>query len=148
MSGGEELFEHVLVVMAGGEESGKIMDTKLVKFKNSFTEEQREAIWQYVIDHTKKPDDTGFFVSRLCFRDQDDMWKRIHARYIGDFSRYNKLERQEQANKTALSLMKKNADFFSKVTEQITNNGTFAQKLVLWIYRKTRNYLKCVKIKI
>ena len=55
----------------------------------------REAIWQWLIDHSKV-EDTGFLNIRFYLKDQDDFWKRVHYRYTGQFERYNKIERESR----------------------------------------------------
>lgn len=106
----------------------------------SFTEDQREAIWQYVIDHSQiQPN--GYHGIQFYIRNQDDFWERVHARYTGQFSRYDKLEKQNLADIATLRYAEKIGRNVEKKIKEIEASRNLLNKLFLFLYRKTRNYL-------
>jgi hypothetical protein len=108
--------------------------------KKSFTQNQEDAIWQYFIDHSKiQPN--GYLGIMFYVKDVDDFWKRVYARYTGDFKRYDKLEKQMRQDSIAFSIMKADSRRKSKVTDRIDSDGTLKEKMILWLYRKTRDIL-------
>ena len=116
------------------------MTKQWTKFKMSFTEEQREAIWQYVIDHSQiQPN--GYHGIQFYIRNQDDLWERLHARYTGQFNRYDKLEKQNQSDRQALVYANKMGYKNDKIAKEIKASGNLYKKLILFIYRKSRDYL-------
>lgn len=106
----------------------------------SFTEEQRDAIWQYVIDHSMiQPN--GYHGIQFYIRNEDDLWERLHARYTGAFERYNKLEKQNQADRQSLSFAEKLGRIVEKKIRKIDDGFNPIKKSALFLYRITRNYL-------
>lgn len=67
-------------------------------FKKTFTQDQEDAIWQFLIDHSQVQKN-GYLGIQLYVRDVDDLWKRIYARKTGNFKRYeaqDKMTRQRE----------------------------------------------------
>jgi hypothetical protein len=61
-------------------------------FKKSFTQRQEDSFWQYFIDHSTV-EANGYYKILFHVKDIDDFWRRLYARYTGEFKRYDKLER-------------------------------------------------------
>ena len=108
-----------------------------VKFKKSFTQEQENAIWQYFIDHSRIESST-FMRITFGIRDVNDFWKRVHARYAGNYSRYNKLEKAQKQQKLAHAFNTLLSNYYTDLTSHIENHGTWYQKTILWLHQKTR----------
>lgn len=66
--------------------SMKIHYADIDTFKNSMTAHMREAIWSYMTDHMSLAQD-GSRKAYMIFRDEDDFWRRVYARYSGKFSK-------------------------------------------------------------
>lgn len=64
-----------------------------VDFKRTFTQEQEDALWQYLMDHSRV-EVNGYYGVQLYFRDKDDFWNRVHSRATGEFIRYD-VEKKE-----------------------------------------------------
>ena len=110
------------------------------EFKKTFTQEQEDAIWQYFIDHSKLQPN-GYWGIMFYIKDVDDFWRRLHARYTGDFTRYDKLEKKNKQDETAFNIMKWHARHMSKRTDQIRESGTYLEKVMLWSYQRLRDKL-------
>lgn len=111
-----------------------------IKFKKSFTEEQRDALWQYIIDHSMiQPN--GYHGIQFYIRNEDDFWERVNSRYTLEFSRYNKLEKQNQVDRQALQFAEKMGRNTTKKIKDINDGKNVFKKLVLLIYRKSRDYI-------
>lgn len=110
------------------------------EFKKSFTQEQEDAIWQWMIDHSKI-NKFGFFIINLSVKNVNDMWKRIFARYNGDFKRYEILEKQEKQQSVNLLITQKRMKHIADVSFSIDNGKNYYRKFLLWIHRKTRKLL-------
>ncbi len=110
------------------------------QFKKSFTKEQEDAIWQYLIDHSKVQRN-GYLGIQIYVRELDDFWRRVFARYNGDFKRYEKLEKAHTQTLTAMYIMQKDAIRKSKIVGRILKSGSVIEKLALFFYRKSRDYL-------
>jgi hypothetical protein len=65
-------------------------------FKKQFTEDQEIALWQYFIDHSNI-EPNGYHRIGFHVKDMDDFWKRVFARYSGDFKRYEILRKEYKA---------------------------------------------------
>ena len=112
-----------------------------VDLKKSFTQKQEDALWQYFIDHSKVQKN-GFLGIMFYIKDVDDFWKRVCARYTGDFQRYDKLEKAEkQASTTAVYMANMASKMLAKVTH-IEKNGKLLDKLMLKCYRISRDYIQ------
>lgn len=66
-----------------------------ITFKRSFSKEQEDGIWQYIIDHSKVQPN-GYLGIQFYVKDLDDFWRRVYARARGDFARYDKLEKEHK----------------------------------------------------
>lgn len=110
-------------------------------FKKSFTQRQEDALWQYLVDHTNV-EPNGYYRILFHVRDVDDFWRRVYARYTGDFKRYDKLEKQYQNEKLGIHIFKKMADRMNKNVTAIAKRGTLFDKLILKLYRFSRKYIE------
>lgn len=110
------------------------------QFKKSFTQEQEDALWQYFIDHSRLQKN-GYLGIMFYITDIDDFWRRVYARYTGDFQRYDKLEKREKQLNVACSIMLADARKKSEVVNRIMKNGTIKERALLWLYQKTRDSL-------
>lgn len=109
-------------------------------FKKTFTQKQEDALWQYLIDHSKVQPN-GYFGIMFYVKDVDDFWRRVYARYTGDFKRYDKLEKQHTQNQIAFNIMRSRAHRMSKRVDEIRNTGSLTEKLALKIYQRLRDFL-------
>lgn len=111
-----------------------------IEFKETFTREQQEALWQYFIDHSQIQKN-GFYGIQFYIRDENDFYKRLLARYNGDFLRYTKLEKQHivdsQTCVVAMSIARRN----DKISRKIENGSNYINKFLLFLNRKIRRYL-------
>lgn len=110
-------------------------------FKKTFTKKQEDAIWQYFIDHSRAQKNAMWIIS-FTIRDIDDFWRRVYARYNGDFKRYDKLEKQDAMAWTSLAISNKRGERMNRKIQYIDRKGSLMDKAILWLYRKTRDYLK------
>lgn len=110
------------------------------ELKKSFTQEQENAIWQYFIDHSKLQPN-GFLGIMFYVRDVDDFWKRIWFRYTGEYARYDKLEKADRQEKVGWAMAKKDARKKAEVIKKIDLGRNWWKKLILFIYRKSRDNL-------
>ncbi len=111
-----------------------------IDFKKSFTQKQEDALWQYFIDHSQIQSN-GFYGIMFYIRDIDDFWKRLFARYNGDYARYDKLEKQHRNEMLFVHITHKKADRNGKISSKIDEGNNLYKKMILWIYRKSRDYL-------
>ena len=111
-----------------------------IKFKKSFTEEQRDALWQYIIDHSMiQPN--GYHGIQFYIRNEDDFWERVNSRYTLEYFRYNKLEKQNEAERQAERFAEKLGRNTTKKIQKIDEGNKLFDKIVLYIYRKSRDYI-------
>ena len=111
-----------------------------ILFKETFTRKQQDALWQYFIDHSTIQKN-GYYLILFYIRDENDFYKRLYARFTGNYQRYDKLEKQNENNKQYVFLQKKNADRKGRIVKEIDDGHNYYKKLILFIYRKTRGYL-------
>lgn len=118
------------------------MDTNKIKFENQITESGRDAIWQYMLDHSKLQKN-GYWGIMFYVKDEEDLWRRVSSRYYGDFQRYDKLEKESKMNKfwDELRILRKMSDRHSKIAKEIDRGNNIVRKIILFTYRKTRIYL-------
>lgn len=101
--------------------------------------EGREAIWQYLIDHSRVKEN-GYYSVYLTFKDRSDFWRRIDARRRG-FHRYD-IEKKEYLMATLeIKKMRKLSQRNSEISARIDKSGTLRQKFLLWCYRVSRRTL-------
>lgn len=118
----------------------KSMNNRFIKFVESFTKEQRDALWQYFIDHSKLQKN-GYWGILFYIRDENDFWLRVHSRFTGEFSRYNKLEKARIQESIAYNIQKKMAHRNDRVCREIDGGSNYYRKFLLFLYRKTRDIL-------
>ena len=116
------------------------MSKDWIKVKKSFTEEQREALWQYFIDHSQIQKN-GYYGIQFYIKNEDDFWKRYTARYNLEFSRYSKLEKQMQSDLQALRFNERMGYKMNEKIKVIENGSNIFLKFMLFFYRKTRNII-------
>jgi len=109
-------------------------------FSETFTEDQRKALWQYLIDHSRIQNN-GYLGIMFYVKDMDDFWRRVYARYNGDFKRYDILEKGDRMAKTSFAVQQKIATKRSKIIGQIIKNGSFSKKIAFFFYRKLKKYI-------
>lgn len=110
------------------------------QFKKTFTQEQEDAIWQYIIDHSKVQPN-GFLGVMFYVRDVDDFWKRVNARYTGQFKRYERLDKEHRQQNTALFVATSISKRAERITAEIQSGKQYHKRVLLWVYRKCREYL-------
>lgn len=108
----------------------------------------KQAVWQYIIDHSL-PQKDGYMRILFYVKDKADFDKRVMYRLRG-FKRYDDedtkarcKERLEEFNKykqyhTAQSHI---ATCRHEIATKIDATGTLKDRIILWAYRKTRDYL-------
>lgn len=102
----------------------------------------RSALWQWLIDHSSVSDKTGTYNIHVRLEDEDDMWSRIYYRYTGQYERYNKLEREINKRFTTYNVTQKITNDLAQKICKIDEGNDLKLKLILWIYRKTRDIIK------
>jgi hypothetical protein len=115
------------------------------ELKKSFTQRQEDALWQYFLDHSKIQKN-GYIGVLFYIKNIDDFWRRLYARFTGEFKRYDKLERENQMANCALNVMKKMGNNLNKTMTIIKEKGTMFDKIILKCYKMSRDYLKNYKI--
>lgn len=109
-------------------------------FKKTFTQKQEDALYQFFIDHSRIQKN-GYYGIMFYIKDIDDFWRRVYARYTGDYKRYDILEKEYRRQQLAVHYFKKIAYRRSKACDQIDKNGTVYSKIMLFLYRKSRDYI-------
>lgn len=109
-----------------------------IEFKRSFTQAQEDALWQYCMDHSMLQPN-GYWGIQFYVRDVDDLWRRVYARYSGDYHRY---EVEEKAARQRLVLSTTKSLAMSRLCEHIDAHGTWWEKLVRIAYTKLQRYLR------
>jgi len=104
------------------------------EFKRTFTQKQEDALWQYFMDHSKLQPN-GYWGIMFYIQDVDDFWRRVHARYMGDFARYDVLEKEKMRNTRMGKAMNRRVKWIEK-------HGSWKQKLMVYLYRTSREYLQ------
>lgn len=104
----------------------------------------REAIWQYLIDHSQIQSN-GYYGIQLYFLGQADFWRRVQSRMDG-FSRYKIKDKERRAESKQFDFLtfkfyEKNAKRNGEIANRIDKSGTLKEKLMIWLYRKTKKYL-------
>ena len=122
------VFEIQKIVQEGftREEAYKIQ--KLVKKKRH---ELKKAVWQYLIDHTTIQKN-GYMGVQLYYKDNNDLWKRIHAREQGKFKRYDVIKKEILASRKWAKVDKKNFG----IKHGLAKDGNPIQKIVIYLYEK------------
>ena len=110
------------------------------EFRKSFTAKQEEAIWQYFMDHANV-ENNGYFRVMFHVKNTDDFFRRLYARYNGDFKRYNIFEKEYEADKKAFARYIKRSSNFGQFERQIKDGWNIKNKIILYLYTKTKHYL-------
>lgn len=116
-----------------------------IDFKKSFTQKQEDALWQYFIDHSRVMS-TGYLGVLFYVKNVDDFWRRVFARANGDFQRYEKEDKETRQLKyikliRELRAHRERAEHISRRCNHIDSEGSLYEKLVLFLYRRTRKHL-------
>lgn len=106
-----------------------------ITFKKSFSQSQEDALWQYFIDHAQVQKN-GYLGIQLYLRNVDDFWRRVHARYTGEFQRYDKLEKKKKQEMAEYKFYTNWRWRVYKTAKEWAINGTWRQKLIVWAYDK------------
>lgn len=120
------------------------MKRNLLITKN-LDQEVRNAIWQYFLDHSKRQRN-GYYGFLFYVKDENDFWDRVEYRYTGGFIR-NKMSDEEFEKSrnnnifSELYYFKRIAKKHNEVVQKIKLENNFYKKIILFFYRKSRNYL-------
>lgn len=118
-------------------------------FLETFTQKQRDAIWQFFLDHSRI-NKHGVWKINFHVRDARDFWRRLFYRYTGQFKRYEVEKKlSTQARRDAITARERRHVKFldrhsAKTHERITlieKNGTLHEKFVLLLYRWSKKRL-------
>lgn len=109
-------------------------------FKHLFTQEQRDSLWQYFIDHSKIQRN-GYYGIIFYIQDEDDFYKRLYARYSGNYQRYDKLEKMFTRDNSTLNVVKNIARKNTQRINQIKNSRNYWLKALLFIQKKLKAYI-------
>lgn len=115
------------------------------EFKKTFTQKQEDAIWQYMIDHSTV-EKNGYYRIFFHVKNVDDLWRRMFARFSGDFKRYEKAEKEYQATVYANKLIEKSDRHLCQVVNKFDKGNNLWDKIVLKVYRLSRDYMKNYKL--
>ena len=112
---------------------------------NKVSSPWKDAIWQYIIDHSTVEYD-GKLLIRLCVSDQQDFWNRVYARKSNKFKRnnlqdINKLQEINRKMFISYRISQEKSAGMSKRCNQILNNGTTTEKILYKLYKYCRNTL-------
>jgi hypothetical protein len=119
--------------------------TDWVDFKRSFSTEQENAIWQYLIDHSNiQPN--GDWSIQFYVHDIDDFWKRVCSGANGTCRRYEQKDKKtKQLNREALMqelhMFRAVARKHTVIVDRITLQGSWKERLALRLHRLCRDYL-------
>lgn len=111
-----------------------------VDLEKSFNEEQRDALWQYFVDHSLLQKN-GYLGIQFYVKDMSDFWRRLYARYSGDYKRYDNLERKHKQGLMAIAFEKRLASVNNEKIKKIEGGRNVYKKLVLFLYRRCRDIL-------
>ena len=112
-------------------------------------EDYRKFVWQYLIDHSNIESNGNL---RILFyvKSRQDFEKRLEQRVLKDFQRYDVEITQRDADLAKEQFTKYEAYYFANkkkrdtgagILGQIDKDGKAVKRIVLWIYRKTKDYL-------
>lgn len=110
------------------------------EFKKSFTQKQEDAIWQYLIDHSRIQKN-GYYGIQFYVRDMDDLWRRLFARYTGDFQRYDKLEKEHNQQLQSYWFQKRLTEKNDKIVRKIIDSGSWIERLRFTLYKKLKKQI-------
>lgn len=102
----------------------------------------REAVWQYLLDHATV-NQSGSHTVTLYIKNKGEFWWRVRQRELGSYKRVVVLEQEDRAEwLQACSRQRGFADRMSVVEYEIGKKGSCKDKIVLYCYKKLRDYLK------
>jgi hypothetical protein len=110
------------------------------KFRDSFTQEQQDALWQYFLDHARLQKN-GYFLIFFYIKNIDDFFRRLHFRYNKEYIRYDRAEREKEQATGDFFHMKNHSDNVSEKTQQIEQGKNIYKKFLLFVNKKIRKYL-------
>ena len=101
----------------------------------------KKGVLQYLLDHST-PTASGTLDIHFYIRDEENFWWRVNQRMQG---RYKVVQSQEVLDRTTYLIAKKRErGFISRldiVEQQIVTKGSCKDKIVLYLYKKIRDYL-------
>lgn len=102
----------------------------------------KHAVWQYLLDHSRLTPE-GLFRITFFTKNQQQFWGHVKAREYGKYKRDNlQTLYQRQAQQTAFFLKhERKREEFSRHCSAIDASGSWLEKLALFLYRRTRDYL-------
>lgn len=114
-------------------------------FKGTFSSSQKDALWQYFVDHSQVQPN-GYLGLMFYVKNIDDFFERLYARATGEYKRYEVQDKEtRQMNKekmfSELVYFRKIARRNSNTCDRILKSGTLIERIHLLVYRKTRDYL-------
>lgn len=107
-------------------------------------QELKRAVWQFLIDHSTTMADGAFRIT-FYVKNYDHLWKRVKARQTGAFKRYDLEEKEavalsrEKIYQAHWVAQKINAQRSKRLQE--AKNGHLVDRLIAWLYGRTRDYL-------
>lgn len=105
----------------------------------------REAIWQYLIDHSTV-NQSGNHVVTLYIKNKGEFWWRVKQRELGTYKRVILLEAEDRAEwLQSVARSKGFVERMDVVEYEINKRGSCKDKIVLYCYKKLREYLKNYK---
>lgn len=111
-----------------------------IDFKRSFTQKQEDAIWQYLLDHAKVQPN-GYLGIMLYVKNVNDFWKRVFARYTGEYHRYEEKDIKNKQARAKSQFYRLHQEKIDSVFFQIDRQGSLKQKFLKYIYQKIEYYL-------
>ena len=108
-----------------------------------------DAVWQYILDHAKKTD-TGNYRIFFYIHNRHQWNRKIKQRMRGVYrneekdleSEYNGFKISYKKNMDALWYFKNYAEKMAKIYAKIESSGSLKDKIILWLYKKTKSYLR------
>jgi len=105
--------------------------------KTKERKEFEDAVYQYLIDHGHF---TGnFWTCTIHFKDKKDLFWRTKSRMFG-IKRNDEEEARAELKEFLWAKMRN--DKFSKTIEKIEKGSDVLLKVVLFVYRKSRDYIR------
>lgn len=104
-------------------------------------EKLKKGIWQYLIDHSSV-NESGNHVVHFYIKDKAEFWWRVKARIDGDYHRIKVAEAEDLADWLRANAKRRGfADRIDVVEFEIRRRGSCKDKIVLYCYKKLRDYL-------
>ncbi len=119
----------------------KMIDKSWEQMKMLEVKAWKKGVLQYLLDHST-PTASGTLAVQFYIRDEENFWWRVNQRMQG---RYKVVQSQEVLDRTTYLIAKKRErGFISRldvVEHQIVTKGSCKDKIVLYLYKKIRDYL-------